>query len=401
VVVDVQGVSEIYTDPQVHSRAQKGYGEGDLGSRGHALFLRTFRHELNPVVQRMGLQRFAMLEGELGPAPEAEVQAFQQGRLYLEGEAWARREALAAAAATRRSLSSGSAGSLATEDNDEARAIGAESRGDAHAEPGCGTEREVEPEAFGDVEAAEEVDDSLPDLSALPKSAPPLSEINAVPDLLLEYAATVTPGTCPSAPGRQRVPARETAEAAAHAALADLYDLLDERVCGELAAPRPAGAAPAPSAQQCSRFHRWMAALAGSPVAMMAMANVATDAHWPCSDADRLGWAHMASLRGSRAGGILAFQLADPRDRLLRIAHLQRAVESEDGKSERERKEDLETCQHELLALLAAEFLALGESGSAIDCLTKAAERALEAGDFKISAKYQQQAEEAADTDGN
>jgi protein Mpv17 len=37
---------------------------------------------------------------------------------------------------------------------------------------------------------------------------------------------------------------------------------------------------------------------------MMAMANVAPDAHWLCSDADRLGWAHMASLRGSRAGGI-------------------------------------------------------------------------------------------------
>ena len=395
--MDVQGVSEIYTDPQVHSRTQKGYGEGDLGSRGHALFLRTFRHELNPVVQRMGLQRFAMLDGEVGPALEAEVQAFQQGRLYLEGEAWARREALAAAALTRRSLGSGSVGSFssAAEDSDEARTASPESRGDAHPDAGCGTVHDVAPaEAFGDA-VAEDVDDMLPDISALPRSAPPLSQINAVPDLLLECAAGLTPGRCPSPPVRQRVPARETAEAAAHAALADLYDLQDERVCGDLASPRPAGAAPAPSPQQCSRFHRWMAALAGSPAAMMAMASAAPGAPWPCGDADRVGWAHMASLRGSRAGGILAFQLADPQDRLLRIAHLQRAVDAEDGKSERERKDDLETCQHELLALLAAEFEALGESGRASECLTRAAERALEAGDFKMSARYQERAEAA------
>lgn len=34
VVVDIQGVEDVYTDPQIHTKVGKGYGVGNLGQRG-------------------------------------------------------------------------------------------------------------------------------------------------------------------------------------------------------------------------------------------------------------------------------------------------------------------------------------------------------------------------------
>ena len=54
--VDVQGVGDLYTDPQFHSAEGTGYGEGDLGRRGMALFLAT--HVCGPQCHRIGLPVF-------------------------------------------------------------------------------------------------------------------------------------------------------------------------------------------------------------------------------------------------------------------------------------------------------------------------------------------------------
>ena len=38
-VIDIQGVSDLWTDPQIHSANGLDYGDGNLGIRGMALFL--------------------------------------------------------------------------------------------------------------------------------------------------------------------------------------------------------------------------------------------------------------------------------------------------------------------------------------------------------------------------
>ena len=42
-ITDIQGVADLYTNPQLHSLEYR-FGDGDLGSRGMALFFHSFRH---------------------------------------------------------------------------------------------------------------------------------------------------------------------------------------------------------------------------------------------------------------------------------------------------------------------------------------------------------------------
>ena len=56
-VVDIQGVNDLYTDPQVHSLTAK-FGEADLGVRGMAMFFATF--ERNPLCEFFHLPRFKL-----------------------------------------------------------------------------------------------------------------------------------------------------------------------------------------------------------------------------------------------------------------------------------------------------------------------------------------------------
>eukprot|EP00536_Pseudo-nitzschia_multiseries_P006188 jgi/Psemu1/286289/fgenesh1_pg.129_\ len=61
-VADVQGVGNLFTDPQVLSNDYR-FGDGDLGPRGMALFFKTFRH--NTVASAMGIPVFPLSKNEL------------------------------------------------------------------------------------------------------------------------------------------------------------------------------------------------------------------------------------------------------------------------------------------------------------------------------------------------
>jgi elongation factor 2 kinase len=61
-VADIQGVGDLYTDPQVLSSDYR-FGDGDLGPRGMALFFKTFRH--NTLADCMGIPVFALSNHEL------------------------------------------------------------------------------------------------------------------------------------------------------------------------------------------------------------------------------------------------------------------------------------------------------------------------------------------------
>ena len=69
-IVDIQGVGNLWTDPQIHSLAGDDYGDGNLGVGGMALFFSTSRY--GPVARALGLPLFA-----LSPAEQARIDAHQ------------------------------------------------------------------------------------------------------------------------------------------------------------------------------------------------------------------------------------------------------------------------------------------------------------------------------------
>jgi hypothetical protein len=70
-VVDVQGVGDIFTDLQLHSQRKGQFGPGDLGPQGMKMFFAS--HRCNPVCQSMALGSFdgmpPMGLQPLGPPP--------------------------------------------------------------------------------------------------------------------------------------------------------------------------------------------------------------------------------------------------------------------------------------------------------------------------------------------
>lgn len=52
-ICDIQGVGDLWTDPQIHSANDQGYGKGNMGPRGIETFLKN--HKCNVICQHLGL----------------------------------------------------------------------------------------------------------------------------------------------------------------------------------------------------------------------------------------------------------------------------------------------------------------------------------------------------------
>jgi len=82
-VCDIQGVSDMYTDPQVHSADGKGYGKGNLGQRGIDEFLRT--HRCNAICRYLKLPAINPM-ADLGTLPVQRYMSYERVQVVHIGD---------------------------------------------------------------------------------------------------------------------------------------------------------------------------------------------------------------------------------------------------------------------------------------------------------------------------
>jgi len=79
IVCDIQGVQDIYTDPQVHNKNGKGFGRGNLGQKGFEGFL--MQHRCNLVCNFLRLPNISQLPIEqIGTMP---ARTHMQGKMQI------------------------------------------------------------------------------------------------------------------------------------------------------------------------------------------------------------------------------------------------------------------------------------------------------------------------------
>lgn len=80
-IVDIQGVNDIYTDPQILSPDGEGYGRGNLGMKGIRRFFKS--HVCNPICSQLGISTSSQFGRRVGGFPFLNP---SEMRCYCEGQ---------------------------------------------------------------------------------------------------------------------------------------------------------------------------------------------------------------------------------------------------------------------------------------------------------------------------